>query len=841
MMERSEATKIFRISLDEPLATLEVEERYRQVLLIVTLAGSVVGQVWLPRLSVIPPDLLGRLIASELGERVWRLGLQKTILGAGCGPEERGATQPTVSVVVCTRDRTEQLRSCLESLLRLKTQPKEILVVDNAPVGDETQRLCAEFPVGYVLEPLPGQSRARNRGIIDSNGELVAFTDDDCVVDECWLDGLERPFTDPLVMAATGYVAALEIETRSQWFFEAHGGFLKHYDRVVFDGVSRPPATSSNNVGAGANMIFRRTVFDEIGLFAEDLGPGTPARAADDGYQFYKLLAAGYRVEYDPARLVWHRHRRDEQSLSRVLFDYSCSSTACALRLLIKHHELTALRVITWWLRHCTRELWKALRNPDWLPVGTALAEAKGVAVAPFALIRSKLSRRRIPPLSLPEETGSRRTSVRIAVSSEAPRLSVVIPSRNRSKQLSELLDALALQNHPAERFEAIVVLDGSEDDSGEMVRQFPAPFDLRLLEQERVGAATSRNRGTRAATESHVVFIDDDIVPEANFLTVHARAHQQARDDHLALGRCPPVVAGGGWWGQALQTWWEDHYRFKAERGHRWTFADFDGGNASFRKQLFLDAGGFDEDFRGRREEWELGTRLLERGVRFSYYPEAVAWHHLDTRLETHLRHQRQHGRDDVLLAQKHPQLKPCLQFASFHGELSEASEMLPRYGLPLARLWEATRLRRYWGRIVNRMVGNAYALGLLDELGSADGFSTFVASIWDESVEIVPFDLDSPGPLVVPTAGSVELATRFGSTSAFGSVIPSGPGEDWDWHVVAERVLGRVYESARQAEIFERLAHEDAQHEEPTDAGLTAREYTGEELTGGEAVHAL
>src|SRR5207302_7368403 len=297
-------------------------------------------------------------------------------------------------------------------------------------------------------------------------------------------------------------------------------------------------------------------------------------------------------------------------------------------------------RIPIWWVKHSIHEVWTSMRDPDWLPVRTALAEARGVVVGPVALVRSKLSRRRVPPITLPE-VDPRSTPVPIVVGAEAPSLSLVIPSRNRRKQLGDLLAALGRQTYPPERFETIVALDGSEDDSGEMVRHLDVPYRIQLLEHDQVGAATTRNRGTRTASSSHVVFVDDDVVPDADFLSVHALAHRHAPDEHLALRPCPPVVKGEGLWGQSLRIWWEDHYRAKTDHGHRWTFTDFDGGNASFPKRVFLDAGGFDEEFPGRgREDWELGTRLLDRGVRFAYYPEAIAWHHLDTRLETNLRH---------------------------------------------------------------------------------------------------------------------------------------------------------------------------------------------------------
>ena len=809
MTQQLEATKTIHLSLDEPIEDLSVEDRYRQVLLVVTLGGSVVGQVWLPGVSLYPARTLARLIAAEIGERIWRRELRESILLAGRGPEPEPPASPDVSVVVCTRNRADQLRTCLESLGALRTRPPEIVVVDNAPSDGGTKELCADFPnVRYLLEPLPGQSRARNRGIVESSGELVAFTDDDCVVDPRWLDGLDRPFADPLVMAVTGYTAPLELETQAQRLFEAHGGFPKHFERRVFDGAFGSPATSGNLVGAGANMIFRREVFEEIGLFAEDLGPGTPARAADDTYQMYKLLAAAYRVEYDPARIVWHRHRRDQTSLRRILYDYGRASTAYAIRLLIRHREPAALRLLTWWIKHSVAELLAALRNPDWFPLRTALAEGHGVLSGPWGLSRSRSSRNGIPAVELPE-AGEPTVSPAVLVTEETPTLSVVIPSRNRSTQLRKLLESLGRQSYPPERFEAVVVLDGSEDDSGEMVRHLDRPYALTLLEQECVGAAASRNRGTRAASSTHVLFLDDDIVPERDLLAAHALAHAGMPDERLVLGRCPPVISGAGLWGQALRAWWEDHYRSKAEPGHRWTFMDFDAGNASFDRALFLETGGFDEDFRGRgREDWELGIRLLERGVRFSYHPDAIGLHYLDTRLETNLRHQRLHGCSDVLLAEKHPRVGGQLRFAAFLPGLPETSEGLSRYGPRLARLLDAAHLRGRWWRLVNRMLVNAYVFGLRDAIPSGKRLEAFSASMENvERLAALPLPLAHPGPLVLPEGGQVELAVKIAGIS-LRSVVADGPGEDWRWEVVADRVLDGICEPARAAALLEELA---------------------------------
>ncbi len=92
-----------------------------------------------------------------------------------------------ISVIVCTRDRSESLARCLESLQRLTLAPQEIIVVDNAPRTDATRLLVEQMGgVTYVLEPRPGLSVARNTGLRHAKSPLVAFTDDDVVVHSDW-------------------------------------------------------------------------------------------------------------------------------------------------------------------------------------------------------------------------------------------------------------------------------------------------------------------------------------------------------------------------------------------------------------------------------------------------------------------------------------------------------------------------------------------------------------------------------------------------------------------------------------------------------------------------------
>ena len=671
-MHSSHSVKVIRISLDDPLEPVVVEERYTGVLIVVMSQGSIIGEIRLPAIGILSKEFLGRLIAHRCGEALWRQHLASTFLDATRGPSgsiERGAAQ-TVSVIVCTRDRPDQLRDCLQSLLALDPPAAEILVVDNCPSDEATRLVCDDLPVRYVLEPLPGQSRARNRGIIETTADLVAFTDDDCLVDPGWLDRLEETFADSLVDAATGYVGPAELETPSQIYFELHGGFGRGLSRRVFDGSIESPVRVAGRAGAGANMILRRSAFGRVGLFAEDLGPGTPARAADETDLFYRILARGGRIVFDPSRIVWHRHRRDPAALRKIFSEYGVAVSAFVTRSLLRYREPAALSVLGWWGSHLWRNLvWILRREPRRIPVRAFLAEVAGTLKGPWALGRSRRSRRGIPPLALPASDESERPpaiAAPVMVSAACPPISVVIPSHNRRELLGRVLLGLATQTYPAERFETVLVLDNCTDGSAELARSMSLPYALRLVEHDARNSAASRNRGVREAVNAVVVLLDDDVVPDASTLAAHAESHRQALVRQAALGDCPPWIEGRSPWELSLRNWWEDFYRRRAEPGHRWAFSDFASANASLDRTTLLEHP-YDEAFPGRREDWELGLRLLEAGVSFAHCPGARPWHYLDPTFTTALEHRRDDGRADARFAAKHPHASVRLPLAAF------------------------------------------------------------------------------------------------------------------------------------------------------------------------------
>ncbi|HEY9847451.1 MAG TPA: glycosyltransferase [Candidatus Caenarcaniphilales bacterium] len=261
----------------------------------------------------------------------------------------RSATQTPVSVVVCTRNRPEQLAHCLQSLQQLTICPQEILVVDNAPSSDATRQCVAQIPgIRYVLEPRPGLSVARNTGIRSTTGNIIAFTDDDAMVDPNWITGLQQGFQDSQVMAVTGLVLPAELETEVQLLFEKgwHSfgqGYRCRTFGPQFFAQMKPRGVPVWRIGAGVNMAFRRQAFDQVGSFDERLGAGA-AGCSEDSELWYRLLAQGWVCRYEPAAVVYHYHRRDLESLNQQAYQYMRGHVAALLIQFAKYKHWGNLR-----------------------------------------------------------------------------------------------------------------------------------------------------------------------------------------------------------------------------------------------------------------------------------------------------------------------------------------------------------------------------------------------------------------------------------------------------------------------------------------------------------------
>lgn len=350
--------------------------------------------------DVVSAGYLESAMRRELGDRLREAALRERL--AATRELARGEPLPTISVVVCTRDRAASLERCLESLAALDYPEFEIVIVDNAPATDETRTLVARFPVRYVREERPGLDWARNRGLAEARHGIVAYTDDDVRVDRRWLRGIALGFADPAVQLVTGLVAPAELETDAQVIFEDwYGGMGKGFRGRSHDADALGPRDrlGAHHLGVGANMAFRREWLARLGGFDTALDVGTASRGGGDLDAFHRTMAAGGTTRYEPRALVWHHHRREMSALRRQLADNGCAFGVFLLTRIARHERprRAVLRyAIGTWL------WWLLLRIPRWLlrrerlPLLLQAAELRGVVQAPWAWYASYRDDRRL-------------------------------------------------------------------------------------------------------------------------------------------------------------------------------------------------------------------------------------------------------------------------------------------------------------------------------------------------------------------------------------------------------------------------------------------------------------
>ena len=313
----------------------------------------------------------------------------------------------SVSLVIPTCGRPELLARCIESVIALDAPGLEVVIVDNRPSDPSGRRVfdllaphCpAAIELRYLAEPVPGASRARNLGWRATSGEIVAFCDDDCVVDRYWIEGIRRAFADD-VDAVTGQVLPLEQATIAQVHFEQYGGFGRGPEPCRFDLVGHRPSSpffpyTAGRFGSGNNAAVRRCVLEAIGGFSEALGPGTPAHAGEDLDLFVSVLRRGGVLAYEPSALVWHRHRPEPDELAGQLRCYgvglSAMITKQAMSSRVACREVARLIVPGTKLLLSPTSSKNIGRTGDY-PRGLVRAELAGIAIGP---LRYRAARRR--------------------------------------------------------------------------------------------------------------------------------------------------------------------------------------------------------------------------------------------------------------------------------------------------------------------------------------------------------------------------------------------------------------------------------------------------------------
>jgi hypothetical protein len=204
--------------------------------------------------------------------------------------------------------------------------------------------------------------------------------------------------------------------------------------------VNLAPA-GATRAGAGANMILRRSAALEAGeLFPPELDAGTPTESGGDLYALYRLLAAGWRVVYDPGTYVLHRHRADLSAMHRTFRGYGTGLAAALTKLLVEERELPALAAAWWLVAQYVQSL--GTRGPQREIASDYL---RGAVKGPRALRAA--SRNAGPARTQAPSTVDRRPAAPPAFSQPvAPAVSVIVTTHYRPESLRRCVGALARQ-----------------------------------------------------------------------------------------------------------------------------------------------------------------------------------------------------------------------------------------------------------------------------------------------------------------------------------------------------------------------------------------------------------
>ena len=236
-----------------------------------------------------------------------------------------------ISVILCTYNRCESLAKALESVA-LSQLPDdlswEVLVIDNNS-RDKTREVvegfCFSYPdrFRYVFEPKQGKSNALNTGIREARGAILAFMDDDVLVESSWLYCLAQPLLRSDLSGTGGRILSQQVVSAPSWLAldgqYSLGGML-----ALFDKGDEPKELDSPPFGT--NMAFRKEIFARYGGFRTDMGPCPGSEIRNEDTEFgRRLLAAGEHLWYVPTAVVYHavpEERLRQSYLLRFWYDH---------------------------------------------------------------------------------------------------------------------------------------------------------------------------------------------------------------------------------------------------------------------------------------------------------------------------------------------------------------------------------------------------------------------------------------------------------------------------------------------------------------------------------------
>lgn len=217
-------------------------------------------------------------------------------------------------MIIPVKNAATHIQDLLNSMMQID-YPKEkleIIVVDGNST-DDTRKIVSQYPVKLLTEERPGLNGARNTGLRHSSGEIVAFTDFDCVIPENWIKKIVENFEDSNVGCVGGNVHGYYEDFLSRYADKSIMPVMRIFKkRQVLDSV-KPPMYYP----AGCNMAFKKGALEKAGAFDESIKYGF-----DEDELVERVCKKGYKMVLDPEVLVLHKHRSTMRNLLKQTFAY---------------------------------------------------------------------------------------------------------------------------------------------------------------------------------------------------------------------------------------------------------------------------------------------------------------------------------------------------------------------------------------------------------------------------------------------------------------------------------------------------------------------------------------
>lgn len=545
-----------------------------------------------------------------------------------------------VSIIICTKNRKELLFGAVQSLF-FQDFPKdeyEIVVVDDGSdenISDNIINLKPPCVVKYYYQNHKGRAAARNLGIKKAIGDYLIFVDDDVIVPEGFVKehyDMHKKFPKSVVRGPIIDIAQYqlpdEINVRT-----------RDYSTAFF---------------CTCNASVERNGLLSIGGFDEEF----TEYGWEDNETGYRLKRIGYYLKFSTKAVVYHYKPNADSVHVEELIDKAGQLGRNALLYYKKHPTFTVRLAIGLTPLHF---LWQNIvANSLIVDKGIKTLQDKNTVISED--LKNILARRIFNhyyckslknAIKYQKKYLNRLQDDNNFYEEELNKIkdeiifSIQICSYNRKDILTKCLQALSGQNFPKDKFEVVLVDDGSNDGTGDAVKNLDLGYNLKYLYQTNQGLATARNTGIRETRGKYIIFIDDDIIADENLLK-----------QHLIFHCVYPRTIIRGWVNHVTSL---DDIKKPILNWQDISTSFFWTSNVSVERKDLIEVGLFDESFTEYGwEDLEIGVRLKLIGLKLKYNKNAVVYHFKKSwslkDMERLCRQAKEKARMAVLFVEKYP-----------------------------------------------------------------------------------------------------------------------------------------------------------------------------------------